>query len=329
MNAIKTTRESFPAPPGITPVRSAWPWRDIIVVIATTALSVGIAAHFQLNESLYALTRHWEHFQIDELPVGMLVLSIGLVWLAWRRFQQARHELQARRIAEVRLAGVLAQNRELAQEQVRIQELDRKHLARELHDQLGQYLNAIKLDAMSISESGGKDTAFAMDAARAIVRSVDHVHGAVSDMIGRLRPVGLDELGLLAAIEHCVDHWRQRLPETRFVLSVTGDFDGLSEALTLTVYRLIQEGLTNIYKHSGATHVQIDLQRNRSARGATDEVHLTVADNGCGMEPRTHTSRFGLRGMRERVEMAGGSFVLHSSTRKGLSFAARLPTEAE
>ncbi len=85
-------------------------------------------------------------------------------------------------------------------------------------------------------------------------------------MIGRLRPVGLDELGLVAAIEHCVDYWRERLPATRLVLSVRGNFEDSSEPLNLTLYRLIQEGLTNIYKHAKAQRAEIALGRIQSAR---------------------------------------------------------------
>jgi two-component system, NarL family, sensor histidine kinase UhpB len=310
-----------------TPRETAW--RDVAVVIGITALSIAVAAHFQLNETLYSFTRRWEYFQIDELPFGMFVLSICLIWLSWKRYGHASRELLARRIAEARLGQALAENRDLAQENLRIQEIERKHLARELHDELGQYLNAIKLDAVSITESGGADAKFSTDASLAIIRSVDHVHGAVSQMIAQLRPVGLDELGLVAAIEHCVDYWRQRLPGTRFVLSVHGNFDGLSEHLNLTLYRLIQEGLTNIYKHAGAQQAEIALERIKSDESGTDELYLTVADDGCGMQPGARNSRFGLNGMRERVEIAGGSFVLTSEPSHGLRFVARMPVNED
>jgi two-component system, NarL family, sensor histidine kinase UhpB len=309
--ASKMTRES--------------PWLDAAVVIGITALTLVLSAHFELNEALYSLTRRWEHFQVDELPLSMLVLSICLIWVSWRRYQHARRELRARRIAEARLALVLAENRKLTQENLRIQEVERKHLARELHDELGQYLNAIKLDAVSICESFASNSEFSTNASLAIIRSVDHVHAAVSGMIGRLRPVGLDELGLAAAIEHCVDQWRQRLPDTRFLLSIDGRFDDLNESLTLTLYRLIQEGLTNVYKHAAAGRVEVTLHRGEARTGETDELRLTVADDGCGMEPRARVSRFGLSGMRERVEMAGGTFALESAPGQGLKFEARLP----
>jgi two-component system, NarL family, sensor histidine kinase UhpB len=302
-------------------------WRDTAVVIAVTVISVVVSAHFNLSETLYALTRRVERFQIDELPIGVAVLLTGLMWLSWRRYRQACRELRARRAAEARLAGAVEANRQLAQENLRIQELERKHLARELHDELGQYLNAIKLDAVSIVDAGGADAAAAGEAARAIIGSVDHVHCTVNDMIARLRPVGLDELGLVAAIEHCIDQWRQRLPGTRFDLSLRGNLEGLGENLDLTLYRLIQEGLTNVYKHANARRVQIVLERQSVPADGAGALHVSVADDGCGMDTGTRGRRFGLSGMRERVEMAGGRFTLSTVRGAGLRFEAHLPAE--
>jgi len=302
---------------------------EAALVVGLAALSIVLAAHFQLTETLYALTRHWEYIQLDELPVGLLVLAICLIWLSWRRNRQAARQLQARQLAETRLAGVLSENRKLAQEYLRLQELERKHMARELHDELGQYLNAIKLDAVAISDSGGGDAQFSVVTSLSIIRSIDHVHGAVSDMIRRLRPVGLDELGLAAAIENCVDHWRQRLPGTKFSLIIRGDLHALHESLTLTLYRLIQEGLTNTYKHAAARQVDIIMERHKSDRNGTDQLILTVADDGRGMDPGARTTGFGLSGMRERVEMAGGTFQLESAPGRGMSFSATLPAQGE
>jgi signal transduction histidine kinase len=103
----------------------------------------------------------------------------------------------------------------------------------------------------------------------------------------------------------------------------------LSEPLNLTLYRLIQEGLTNIYKHANAQQATITLARLRSSERDQDELSLTVADDGCGMESNTRTSRYGLSGMRERVEMAGGTFALESAPGRGLRFEAHLPANGE
>jgi signal transduction histidine kinase len=311
-------------------MRTEAPWRDAALVILVTFLSIVLAARFQLSELLYSLTRHFEYVQLDELPIGMLVFSTCLIGVAVARSRHAQRELEARRIAESRLERVLAQNRELAQQNLRIQESERKHLARELHDEFGQYLNVIKLDAVAIRESAGRDAVAALDAALAIIRAVDHVHEAVGQMIARLRPVGLDELGLVAAIEHCVEQWRERQPATRLTLELGGCLDDLPEALTLTVYRLIQEGLTNVFKHASARHAVIRLERLGGAGESglprePDELRLTVSDDGRGMQAGTQRSRFGLEGMRERVEMAQGRFELASAPGQGLRFTARLP----
>ncbi len=301
---------------------------EAAAVIALTALSLVLAARLQLTEKLYAFTRRWEYVQLDELPVGLLVLAIGLIWLAWRRYRQAGHELRARQVAEARLAGVLADNRRLAQEYLRLQELERKQLARDLHDDMGQFLNAIKLDAVSILEGQGMDPQQSIAAAQSIVRSIDHVHVAVRDMIRQLRPVGLDELGLSAAIENCVDQWRQRLPETEFSLRLRGALDVVNESLTLTLYRLIQEALTNISRHAAAREVDIVLERQASVAGGPDELVLTVSDNGRGMVAGARTAGYGLNGMRERVTMAGGSLQVVSAPGRGFSLQARLPASS-
>jgi len=301
--------------------------RDLIVVLGTTALSVLLSAHYNLNEALFAITRRGERLQLDELPIGAAVLLLGLIWLSWRRYRQVNRELRARRVTEARLAGVLAENRRLAQENLRIQELERKHLARELHDEFGQYLQAIRLDAVSISEPGGSDPAAAVIASAAIIRSVDHIHRAVNDMIARLRPVGLDELGLVAAIEHLVDQWRQRLPDVRIDLTFRGEFQGLDETLDLTLYRFIQEALTNVHKHARARRVDILLEQGPSRGRESDDAGLRVivTDDGCGMQVTTWGSGFGLSGMRERVQSAGGELVLHSAPGAGLRVEAQLP----
>ena len=220
-----------------------------------------------------------------------------LAWLSWRRTRQIAAQLNARRLAEQRLSEALADNYRLAHQNLRIQEAERKHLARELHDELGQYSNAIKLDAVSIVQDPRLRETPAATAAQRIVRAADHVHAVVSDVIRRLRPAGLDELGLVAAVESCVDRWRQTQPDVHFDLTVNGSFDDLGELTTLTVYRLIQEGLTNCSRHAGASSVEIILSRISSPASENDELLVSLRDDGRGMVETASTTGFGLRGM--------------------------------
>jgi signal transduction histidine kinase len=305
-----------------SPSRPLSPRQDVALAVVVTLACATLAAHFELSEAIFRYTRRWEHFQLDEWPVAAFVFALCFVWISWRRSQQAFLQLEARRAAERRLAAALVENRELAQQHLQVQEAERKHLARELHDELGQYLNAIKLDAVAIREAAGSDDSPAGLAAARTVKAVDHVHAVVNDMIRRLRPAGLDELGLVDAVENCVDHWRQRLPNARFTLSAAGAFDGLSELANLAIYRLIQEGLTNSYKHAGAT--RIDVTPRREAQ----DIVLTVRDDGRGADLKQQKPGFGLNGMRERVELMGGRFDIQSAPDNGFTFEAHLPATA-
>ena len=305
----------MPHSPATTPLS---PWRDVALAGGITLACVALAAHFELSETLFQYTRRWEHLQLDEWPVAAFVLALCFAWISWRRYRQALAQLAARRAAETRLAAALVENRELAQQHLLVQEAERKHLARELHDELGQYLNAIKLDAVVTREAATSNDSPAALAATRTINAVDHVHAVVNDIIRRLRPAGLDELGLVAALENCVDHWRQRLPQTRVTLSLSGSLDDLGETLNLTLYRLIQESVTNSFRHAGAAQIDISLSR---ANG----VLLTVADDGRGTDGTTPHSGFGLSGMKERVELMGGSFSVESSRGNGFAIEARIP----
>lgn len=308
------TAEALPA----SPVIALSPWRDVVLAALITLGCAALAAYFELSEAIFRYTRQWEHFQLDEWPVAAFVLALCFVWISWRRYRQALSQLEARRAAETRLAAALAENRELAQQHLHVQESERKHLARELHDELGQYLNAIKLDAVAIREAADSTTALA---AERTVKAVDHVHAVVNDIIRRLRPAGLDELGLVAALENCVDLWRQRLPDTRVTLSLSGSLEDLGESMNLTIYRLIQEGLTNSFKHAAASRIDIAVSR-------ASEVLVTLADDGRGTGVTSRSGGFGLSGMKERVELMGGTFSVESSPGQGFAIEARIPKEA-
>ena len=120
-------------------------WRDTILVALATGMMVLICVQFDLSEALRRWTAPWERFQLDELPAVLVVLAVGLAWFAVRRYIEAGRELRRREVAEAQLEAALTNNRRLAQQYVRLQEAERKSLARELHDELGQYLNVIKL----------------------------------------------------------------------------------------------------------------------------------------------------------------------------------------
>jgi two-component system, NarL family, sensor histidine kinase UhpB len=300
-------------------------WRDVVVVAVATAVMAIICVQFDLSEAMRRWTAPWERFQLDELPAVLLVLALGLVWFAARRYGEAGRELQQRKLVEARLEAALSDNRRLSQQYVRAQEAERKSLARELHDELGQYLNVIKLDAVGIRD-GRLGPQALPEHAEAIVTNCDHIHSSLAGLIRQLRPVGLDDLGLEAALEHCVDTWRPRLPAVELTLSVLGELRDLDEAATLTVYRVVQESLNNIAKHAAAKQVRLTVTRRRA--NGSDEVVVTVADDGVGMDSQAQTRGLGLIGMRERLAALSGELEVNSAPEQGFELRARIPVQS-
>lgn len=296
--------------------------RDLLLVGVGAVLFWALSILLELHERVVAWTAPWERYELDELPGVLLFLSIALAWYSWRRVLEVRAELARREAAEARLGETLGENRRLSLSHVRLQEAERKQLARELHDELGQHLNAIKIDAVSIRNWSEGRLHDAHDAARGIVQATDHVQGIVRDMLQRLRPVGLDELGLSAALEHLVQHWRARHPAMGVTLTTAGDIDGLSERENITLYRMVQEGLTNVVKHARARTVRIALARE--AQVLTVSMH----DDGVGAAAWQTGEGFGLVGMRERVQALGGSFDVATHAGGGFSIRAAIPLNA-
>jgi two-component system sensor histidine kinase UhpB len=307
------------------------PWRlpiyDAAVVVVVTAVSAWIFGHIEMSERVFEATRPWEFLQLDEIPAVLLVLAVCLIWYASRRIRETSAELARRTDAERKLTELLEDNRRLAQQHIEALESERKRLARELHDEAGQYLNAIKTDAVSIMNSAGDGPAGLSRAAAAIVDHTDRVYGVVRDLIRRLRPVGLDELGLLAALEHYIDHWRERVPQTRVSLSAEGDVDRVGEMHALTCYRLTQEALTNVARHAAATHVSVQLTQQLSAEGV-EEIVVRIKDDGRGADLGARHAGLGLVGMRERIEMLGGTLRLQSAPSQGFEILAHIPLGA-
>ncbi len=293
--------------------------RDLAWVLAGTVIFFGFSAAFEISEKVLALTRPWERYQLDELPGVLLFLAVALSWFGWRRVREARDELARRMALEKQLAQTLAENRRLSLSHVRVQEDERKQLARELHDELGQHLNAIKIDAVSIRQWTDGKWPDVHSAALSIVNVTNHVQDTIRDMLRRLRPAGLDELGLAAALENLVQQWQARNPATRAELEAGAGMDGLNENENMTCYRLVQEALNNVSRHAQARSVAIRLQR------LNENLEISVADDGVGAPHGALAPGLGLVGMRERVEALGGELTIESAAGQGFRIRAVMP----
>ena len=301
--------------------------RDALAIVVVSLAAAIICVRLNLSEATVGWMRRHENLQVDELPGILLVVAVCLIWFSTRRYLEAKGELELRRATETRLAEALAENQRLAQQYVDRQEHERKALARDLHDELGQTLNAIKLDALTVREVIPPAQNAARQAIAAMIENIDRVYAVVAGLIRQLRPVAFDELGVAAALEHCVGDWRHRLPATRIQLGLECDLSRLDAVRALALFRLVQESLTNIARHAQACRVDIRIASVRVA-GNSECIEATISDDGRGADLSIPGRGLGLVGMRERAAAFGGSVVLSSAPGAGFKVCAMLPIAA-
>lgn len=219
---------------------------------------------------------------------------------------------------------LLIQNRKLTRNLFEVQEEERRHLARELHDELGQWFTAIQAEAQAICNIA-KHEPKTHDSALAISKSASAVHEVIRGMLRHLRPSLLDELGLADSLRELQRQWCQRHPEIVCELNLDVSVDGLGEELNIIIYRVVQEALNNVAKHAQAHRVAVRLQLESGKEGGADFLLLRVVDDGSGFHAKQVRSGVGLLGMRERVIAAGGDFFIDSTPGLGTNILAKLP----
>jgi signal transduction histidine kinase len=235
-----------------------------------------------------------------------------------------RHELRARvktitRLNRYRtLMRQREQLREMAGRTVEAQERERQRISRELHDDLGQALTAHILNLQNLQN----DLPLAEDALRTQLNNLLLDTAGTLDkmrlMAQDLRPPALDTLGLRAALENYSAEFsaRARIPLT---FEAEPEVPEISDVIAITLYRFLQEALTNIARHARAHKAWVEF----AIEG--NEISLTVQDNGAGFDPAAKTNGIGITGLRERVTLAGGRLFINSAPGRGTIIAARLP----
>lgn len=204
-------------------------------------------------------------------------------------------------------------------------EQERLMIARELHDELGQSVTAMRSMALSIAQRcSGKD-AQAEQAARLIAEESSRLYDAMHGIIPRLTPLVLDNFGLADAIADLVERTRRSHPAVDIEVDVALGDARLSGEVALALYRAAQEGITNALRHGQAAHITLNLA------GAADAVHLTLRDDGRGLPPAglPSSGHYGLRWLSERVESLHGTVALEPALPRGVQLAVRVPLTPE
>ncbi len=214
------------------------------------------------------------------------------------------------------------QLRDLANYEEQIREEERKRIAREVHDQLGQSLLALRMDVSLLQE---RAEILPEDLRERISDAMNHIDTAIRSVraiINDLRPPVLD-LGLQAAIEWQLEEFRQRTG-IAFTLQVQGDdyHSDQDDKRATTLFRIVQEALSNVTRHAQATQVEVELKQR------DQRLQLRIADNGIGMPECRKADSYGLAGMKERIGMLGGEIAITSTPGEGTTLTITMPLDA-
>jgi two-component system sensor histidine kinase UhpB len=217
-----------------------------------------------------------------------------------------------------RLATMRGHNRALEEQILTLQDEERADIARDLHDEMGPYLFAANVDAAMAANliATGRPEA-ALEQVGSIQAAISHMQRLVRDILGRLRPTRLAELGLTAAVLDLIEFWRARRPAIRFETHLPMDGAELAEAVQETAYRLVQESLSNAVRHSTPTVIAVSMER------AAEALRVEVTNDGAPVAAAQ--PGFGLTGMAERVKAAGGSLAASPGGAGEWRVAATLP----
>lgn len=311
-----------PAPQRSLPPRRHSSLRDMLVVVGGVLAFFALSVQLEIAERLANWSHLYERWQLDEIPLTLLVLSLGLAWFGWRRRRELSREMQLRREVEASNLHMFAQNRRLAQQLIQMQEAERRHIARELHDEIGQCCVAIKFDAVLIARDAASAQACVHAGAERISAMADQLQAVLRGILSRLRPTGLDDLGLLSSVQIFVDGWQQRHGIDCSFKAIGAGVDALDEAGTITLYRGVQEGLTNIARHAHASQASVTLEH------AQHHITLTVRDNGIGLQAHAANPGLGILGMKERINALGGQLALARVPTGGTQLQLLLPLPA-
>ena len=251
-------------------------------------------------------------------------------------------DITQQKYVEQQLVELLNSNRKLAQRLVAVQEDERRNLARELHDELGQSITAVKSLATVINASANGADDEISSLAGSIIDLSGRLYEVVNSIMQRLRPDIIDGLDFNEAIRNCIVRSQLETVGVNCSLDIVGNINNLDEVIKVSIYRIVQECLTNISKHAMASNVSVRIRRsadnpkqpvsdsdeqqqNTSVQiSADDAIRIEISDDGIGMDVEKPVDgnaadkRHGLQGMRERITAMGGTFNITSGRGKGV-----------
>ena len=306
-----------------------------------------IGAVIVTGEPKDEIAEAWEHtaalaliaLTLNAAGIGLLYLLFGRVLEPVARLAAGLADLEKRNY-EVRLPppeasefaaitarfnalaealhGLQSENRTLNRRLITVQDDERRNIALELHDEVGPSLFGLKAMASSAMASVGKTSDAAKNRLTEMLTLIEHMQATNRNLLNRLRPMALGHVPLENMLSELIRERGRQHPELKFSFAETGLKSGYGDSIDLTVYRCVQESLTNAMKHAGAKNIDVQVA------ATADTLALTVRDDGRGIDPAQPLG-FGRLGMQERVEALGGTCAIESESGRGTSVLIRIP----
>ncbi len=305
-------------------------WLMGLLLIAVNAPVFWLASRsLRTVKEIVAGLQQMEYMQFHTRLPPFKLRELNVVSETFNRMAQAVEDGFAARERAERSEHQLQQNRELTQIiQDHIEE-ERRNLARELHDELGQAVTAVRTIATTIVTRTQEDNPEVASRAQTIVDVSGQMYTAMHDLVRELRPLSLDNLGLGDALRELVGTHAERHPELVISLQVDSVLTDISAELSISAYRIVQECLTNVLRHAQATRAEVRVSRAAASPG--DCLVLEVSDNGIGKaaDVTAREGHYGVLGMRERVSALHGSLTVSDQHPSGVSIVVRLPVQTK
>ncbi len=304
-------------------------WADIVILIKIAAISLLIlliSIHVALGRALQpigSITEGMKNLEAGNFKYRISKISSPDLSIIGQGFNDLARKLDT----------VSKERERLSQRIVTVQDQERRHIAQELHDEFGPCLFGIKSNATSVrnhmqKQDEANNRPF-QEKMQSVLDIVSHMEACNRDLLNQLRPMALGEIDLSELIEKLVGTFRVRYNHITWQLEMPSPLPSFGETIDLTVYRFIQESLTNVARHSKAKNVMIDIQQDHLINlqdkevGKNTELTMSVRDDGVGIS-ETSQPGHGITGLEERIAALGGVFSISENSPQGVKVEARI-----
>lgn len=301
---------------------------DLLWVVVVTLSTYLVAGYFDLAERYIDWTALGELYQLDEIIFVLLAGCAALIWFSIRRIRELRLSLNYNLEMQAKLQNsndnirrLLRDNQALIKHMIEVRESERQHLARELHDVFGQHLAAMDANltvALNLSQEEKVRPILT-----SVIDSTNHLRSITRHKLRQLKPPNLDSLGLSGAVHELLYDWRKEANDIAVDSHINLKDSEIENEVGMTLYRALQEGLTNIKRHANATEVRVEITQFRE--NAQHQLQLLLDDNGRGFPDDYAEKGLGLVAVRERAESLGGVFNLSLREPIGTRLQLKLP----